>query len=167
MPVKIKTTRFGTFNINEEDIIFFPKGIPGFETHTQWALTGEDEDPVKWLQSLRDGGIALPVVIPQAVMTDYNARLPESELSVLETNDIEDLALLVVLSIPSNAPWNMTANLRAPLVINRKKRIASQVITENEEYGVRAFVLSDEMRENMSQKAAASFETSKNAAPGA
>jgi flagellar assembly factor FliW len=155
VPEKIETTRFGEFTVNDEDIIHFPKGVPGFETHKKWALAGEDDSPIKWLQSMADGDVALPVVIPQIIKTNYNARLPEGEIAVLEASEVGDMALLIVLSIPPAAPWDMTANLRAPIVINHKKRIACQVIAENEEYDVRAPVLSDTMRETMRMKAAA------------
>jgi len=64
VPEKIETTRFGRFTVNDEDLIHFPKGIPGFETHKKWALAGEDDSPIKWLQSLSDGDVALPVVVP-------------------------------------------------------------------------------------------------------
>ena len=155
MPEKIETTRFGRFTVNDEDLIHFPKGIPGFETHKKWALAGEDDSPIKWLQSLSDGDVALPVVVPQTVKSNYNARLPEGEIALLETTDVADLALLIVLSIPPAAPW----------VINHKKRIACQVIAQNEEYDVRTPVLSDTMRESMRMKAAS--ETTADAAPGA
>ena len=164
MPEKIETTRFGRFTVNDEDLIHFPKGIPGFETHKKWALAGEDDSPIKWLQSLSDGDVALPVVVPQTVKSNYNARLPEGEIALLETADVADLALLIVLSIPPAAPWDMTANLRAPVVINHKKRIACQVIAQNEEYDVRTPVLSDTIRETMRRKAAS--ETTADAAPG-
>jgi hypothetical protein len=29
VPEKIETTRFGQFTVNDEDLIRFPKGIPG------------------------------------------------------------------------------------------------------------------------------------------
>lgn len=164
MPEKIETTRFGELIVNDEAVLNFPKGIPGFETHKKWALAGEDDNPIKWLQSMADGDVALPVVIPQIIKTNYNARLPEGEIDVLEASEVDDMALLIVLSIPPAAPWDMTANLRAPIVINHKKRIACQVIAENEEYDVRAPVLSDTMRETMRTKAA--VETAE-AAPGA
>lgn len=165
MPEKIQTTRFGDFTVNDEDVIRFPKGIPGFETHTRWALAGEDDSPIKWLQSMADGDVALPVVVPQTVKTNYNARLPEGEIAHLEAATVEDLAMLIVLSIPPAAPWDMTANLRAPIVINHKNRLACQVIAENEEYELRAFVLSDAMRESMREKSAR--DTAAEAAPGA
>ena len=152
MPIHINTTRFGHFTVNDEDVIRFPQGIPGFEDHIQWALAGEEENPIKWLQSLLDGNVALPVVSPETVKNKYNARLPEKSLSVLEAESTDDLVLLIVVSIPPGAPWDMTANLRAPLVLNHKKRIGCQVIAQNEEYDIRTPVLGDSMRETMRQK---------------
>ncbi|NCC62684.1 MAG: flagellar assembly protein FliW [Verrucomicrobiae bacterium] len=155
MPILINTARFGHFTVNDEDVVSFPKGIPGFETHKEWALAGEEDNPIKWLQSLSDGDVALPVVVPDTIKSNYNAVLPEGSLSLIEAETVDDLALLIVVSIPPGAPWNMTANLRAPLVINHKKRIGRQIITENEEYELRVPVLSDIMRESMRKKAAA------------
>jgi flagellar assembly factor FliW len=153
VPILINTTRFGHFSVNDDDVIRFPQGIPGFEAHIQWALAGEEDDPIKWLQSLSDGDVALPVVVPETVKTNYNARLPEKSLFVLEADSTGDLVLLIVVSIPPGAPWDMTANLRAPLVINHKKRLGCQVIAQNEEYDIRTPVLSDLMRESMRQRA--------------
>ncbi len=165
MSIEKETSRFGLLTVSDEDILTFPRGIPGFENHRQWALAGDDDSPIKWLQSLADGEVALPVASPQVLKGDYKARLPEGELAHLEASGSDDLALLIVLAIPAEAPWDMTANLRAPLVFNHKKRIGAQVIAHNEEYGVRASVLSDEMRETLRKKAAA--EATPNAAAGA
>ena len=43
----------------------------------------------------------------------------------------------------------MTANLRAPILINIKTRKAVQVIALNEEYPVRYVVFSEDIREKM------------------
>lgn len=153
MPILIHTTRFGHFTVDDEDVVHFPQGIPGFEAHMQWAIAGEEENPIKWLQSLSDGDVALPVVAPDTVQVGYNARLPEKSITMLEAENVNDLVLLIVVSIPPGAPWDMTANLRAPLVINHAKRLGCQVIAQNEEYDIRTPVLSDLMRESMRRKA--------------
>ncbi|GAB1400812.1 hypothetical protein MASR1M66_22670 [Aminivibrio sp.] len=64
MSIERETSRFGLLTVSDEDILTFPKGIPGFETHRQWALAGDDDSPIKWLQSLADGDVALPVADP-------------------------------------------------------------------------------------------------------
>ena len=151
--MKINTSRFGEVIYTSEDVLFFPRGIPAFETKQKWILAGNEKSAIKWLQSLDDGNLALPVTSPDAIQSDYNARIPDDELKLLGSADISELALLIVVSIPELAPWNMTANLRAPILINLKTRKAVQVIALNEEYPVRHIVFSEEIREKMKASA--------------
>ncbi len=82
MPEKIETTRFGQFTVNDEDLIRFPKGIPGFETHKKWARAGEDEP--------HHGRQSLPTATgpargrPSDVKSNYNARLPDGKSPLLK-----------------------------------------------------------------------------------
>jgi len=151
--LKIKTERFGEVAFTSEDILFFPRGIPAFEDKHQWILAGSDDSAIRWLQSLDDSALALPVTSPDAVQPDYNARIPEDDLNLVGTFNPAELALLIVVSIPESAPWNMTANLRAPILINIKTRRAVQVIALNEEYPVKHVVFSEEVREKLKASA--------------
>ena len=151
--MKIETERFGEVAYTSEDILFFPRGIPAFEDKHQWILAGSDDSAIRWLQSLDDSSLALPVTSPDAVQSDYNARIPEDDLNLVGTSNPAELALLIVVSIPDSAPWNMTANLRAPILINIKNRKAVQVIALNEEYPVRHVVFSEEVREKLKASA--------------
>ncbi len=149
----INTERFGEVTYTSEDVIFFPRGIPAFEDKHNWILAGTDDNAIKWLQSLDDGDLALPVTSPDAIQSDYNARIPEDDLTLVGSVNPADLALLIVVSIPEAAPWNMTANLRAPILINLKSHKAVQVIALNEEYPVRHIVFSEDVREKLRQEA--------------
>ena len=151
--MKINTGRFGEVSYSQEEVLFFPRGIPAFETNHSWILVGNDDSAVKWLQSLDDGELALPVTSPDAIQPDYNARIPDDELTLIGGKSLTDLALLIVVSIPEAAPWNMTANLRAPIVINIKTRKAVQVIALNEEYPIRHVVFPEDVREKMKASA--------------
>ena len=149
----IKTPRFGEIFYKAEDILTFPRGIPAFEKFHEWILVGSDDNAVKWLQSIDDHDIALPVTSPDAIKPDYNARIPEDELMLIGSRDPSDLALLIVVSIPELAPWNMTANLRAPIILSLKTRKAVQVIALNEEYPIRHIVFPEDVREKMKASA--------------
>ena len=151
----IDTERFGEVSFREEDLLTFPRGIPAFEDKHRWVLVGSEDNAVKWLQSVEDGALALPVTTPDAVRPDYNARIPEDELTLVGSTNTADLALLIVVSIPEAAPWNMTANLRAPILLNLKTRKAVQVIALNEEYPIRHVVFPEDVRETMKAQAAA------------
>lgn len=132
-----KTARFGDLRYGEDDILRFPRGVPGFEDHTRWVLAGEDDHPIKWLQSLDDGDVALPVITPRLFFADYHVNLPKGELDVLELDGEADMALLVVVAVPDGDPLRATINLRAPIVVNGRKRLARQVISLDEQYEVR------------------------------
>ena len=151
--MKFDTQRFGEVSYSSEEVLLFPRGIPAFETNHEWILVGSDNSAVKWLQSLDDPDLALPVTSPDAVQPDYNARIPEDELTLIGGTNPSDLALLIVVSIPQSAPWNMTANLRAPIIINLKTHNAVQVIALNEEYPIRHVVFPEDVREKMKASA--------------
>ncbi|MBQ7577773.1 MAG: flagellar assembly protein FliW [Synergistaceae bacterium] len=151
--MKIKTSRFGEVEYKQEDVLFFPRGIPAFENMHEWILAGNEDSAIKWLQSVNDGDLALPVTSPDAIQPDYNARIPEDELKMVGSINPADLALLIVVSIPPAAPWNMTANLRAPILINLKTHKAVQVIALNEEYPIRHIIFPEDVREKMKASA--------------
>ena len=143
------SSRFGEISYSEGDVLVFPRGIPAFEKNHNWILAGEEDNAIKWLQNIEDGDLALPVTTPDAVMPDYNAKIPEDELDMVGSKDFADLALLIVVSIPEAAPWDMTANLRAPILINLKSRRAVQVIVLNEEYPIRHGVFPEDVKSAM------------------
>jgi flagellar assembly factor FliW len=153
MTLTTKSSRFGEISYAEEDVLFFPRGLPAFEKKHKWVLAGEEDNAIKWLQNIEDEDLALPVTTPDAVMADYNAKIPEDEMDIVGSKDPGDLALLIVVSIPEATPWNMTANLRAPILVNLKNRRAVQVIVLNEEYPIRHVVFPENVRETMKKSA--------------
>jgi hypothetical protein len=49
--MQISTTRFGGLRIGENDMIFFPFGLIGLESHHHWVLLADgNNDSVGWLQ---------------------------------------------------------------------------------------------------------------------
>lgn len=154
--IKLTSTRFGELEVDDSDIINFPAGIPGFEEKHSWVLVGDDDNAIMWLHSADDGSLALPVTTPEAVRSDYNAKIPREALEQIGLTDMKDVILLIVVAIPPGRPWDMTANLRAPILVNMAMRQATQAIALNEDYEFRYVVLDDRTRENMRAQAMAS-----------
>ena len=99
--------------------------------------------------------LIFPRGIP-AFENNHNWILAGSDDSAIRwLQNIEDgsLALLIVVSVPDGAPWNMTANLRAPILVNVKTHKAVQVIALNEEYPIRHMIFPEDVREKMKAKA--------------
>lgn len=140
---------FGTIAFADEGVLSFPRGLPAFEAQRDWILLDDGESSVRWLQCLGEDGPALPVVAPDAVVPSYDVRIPEEDLTLIGVGQGADPVLLIVLSIPEVAPWEMTADLRAPIVVNPDTRRAVQAIALDEKYPVRHPVLSGDLREAM------------------
>ncbi|MDR3354589.1 MAG: flagellar assembly protein FliW [Synergistaceae bacterium] len=156
--IKLASTRFGVLEVDDEDIIHFPVGIPGFENRHSWILVGDDDNAIMWIQSTDEGSLALPVVTPDTIKSDYNAKIPREFLDLIGNANVEDIAILIVVTIPPGRPWDMTANLRSPIVINRRSRVAVQSIALNEDYDFRYRVLEEDIREKMREQAVSSEE---------
>jgi flagellar assembly factor FliW len=152
--ISIATSQFGEILYANEDVLFFPRGLPAFENYRSWILTGSEDNAIRWLQSIEDGRLAVPVTTPDAVLSDYNARIPDDDLEAVGSKDSGDLALLVVVCIPDKAPWNMTANLRAPILVSLKNRKAVQVIGLGDEYPVHYAIFPENAKRAMKDAAA-------------
>jgi flagellar assembly factor FliW len=135
--------------VDDEDIINFPGGIPGFEDKHSWILIGDEGNAIMWLHSTEDGSLALPVATPESIKSDYNAKIPKESLEQIGELDAKAVIILIVVAIPPGRPWDMTANLRAPIVVNWSSRVATQAIAMNEDYDFRYPVLDEETREKM------------------
>ncbi|HEU24293.1 MAG: flagellar assembly protein FliW [Mesoaciditoga sp.] len=127
-------TKVGTFDISEENVINFKNGIPGFENLRKFAVISLAEtEPIKWLVSLEDKNIALPVVDPWIAFSDYSINLNQSVLDELENPAKEHVLVFCVISLKEP----VTINLIAPIIINLEKGIGMQVILEGTNYSVK------------------------------
>jgi flagellar assembly factor FliW len=134
--LNIVTTRFGEIEIDESRIIEMRGGILGFEHLKKYVLHIPDEDnPFWWYQSVEDGAIAFVVINPYAAMADYAPVISYNDVKMLEIEDGEDVVLLAIVTIRQN-PFSASVNLRAPIVVNAKRRIAKQIVLEDEQYPI-------------------------------
>ncbi|GAB5046981.1 flagellar assembly protein FliW [Thermodesulfovibrio sp. TK110] len=127
--IKIKTERFGELQIDEDEIINFPYGIPGvpFERFILKELI----EPVKWLIAVDDPDVAMLVVSPFKYFPTYGFELSEEIASILEAEKEEDMEVYVALLKYNDG---VAANLKSPFVINKNKKIGVQILLEDERY---------------------------------
>ena len=127
--MKINTSRFGTVDIQPDDILFFKKGLFGFEDCQHWVILGDaGNSAVAWLQSLQNADHALPVVSPRRFLPHYQVKLDPAELEPLHLGSLANTHVLGVVSRDRDV---LTLNLRAPLIINLDRRLGCQVITSD------------------------------------
>lgn len=139
----IHTTRFGDIDCPEDKILNIPSGIIGFPASTHYLILDHDRDvPFKWMQSLDQAEVAFVIIDPVWFKPDYRVTIAVDEIRELGRVDEVDLVMFVLLTIPSDDPGSMTANLRGPVVVNAGTRIAKQLILRDE-YPTRAPVLQE------------------------
>ncbi len=126
----VKTTRFGTLEVDPADVLVFPLGLVGLEACREWVLLADvQNEALAWLQSTTRPDLALAVVSPRRFVEDYQLRVFRSELAPLA---LESLDQAQVLAIVSHDEQGVCLNLRAPLVINLPRRLGRQVVANGD-----------------------------------
>ncbi len=133
----VKTGRFGQITIGEEELIEVPQGLLGFSDYRKFCLVDPGDDTlIIWLQSIENPDLAFAMLEPKIFKPDYSVRLSAAELRELKLENINQSAVFSVLTIPEDVT-QMTANLKAPLVINLKAQKARQVVLQENEYTIK------------------------------
>ncbi len=136
--ITFETSRFGRIEVPADRVLTLPLGMVGFPEYRRYVLVQHRPDsPFYWLQSLESPALAFAVVNPLVFDRSYELRLSTVEARLLRTDDPAQLQIWVVVTIPHGHPEAITANLKAPLVINLQNRLAAQVILDDPRYSLR------------------------------
>jgi len=135
MSVTFQSIRFGAVEIQEEDVIEFPFGLVGLGGLRYTLIDRNPGTGFLWLHAVDDPALGLPVVSPYQFFPTFSLQItPEDH----ERTGIEDLAaarLYVTVRATPN-PLDITANLRAPLLIHEGR--GYQLINQNEDAPLQA-----------------------------
>ncbi|MFN8371082.1 MAG: flagellar assembly protein FliW [Bacteriovoracaceae bacterium] len=135
--MKIKTSRFGELEVDKSDILLLNEGLLGFESLKKFFIVDPgDNTLILWLQSTENPTVAFPLIEPKIFDPNYIVKLLPADLKNLELDSVNDAKVYTVLTIPSDVT-QMTANMKAPLVINSKKQLARQVVLQDSKLSVR------------------------------
>lgn len=142
--MKIDTRYFGEIELDESKLIHFDNGLFGFEEYKDYTILYDSEDGddpfFSWLQCTSQHDLAFPVVNPQKVMQDYDPIVEDGLLNDLGEFGEEDMVVLVLATVPSDVK-RASVNLRAPLIINVSTRKGIQLVTENQEYEIKHYLV--------------------------
>ena len=110
--------------------------MPGFPRHRQFVLVRlNDEGLLYAFTSVDDPELRFLVAPPEPFFPDYAPEIEDEVFAALNTRDPDRLLLLVVITAGVN---ETTANLLAPIVVDRDSRRAMQVILNGSGMPVRA-----------------------------
>lgn len=127
-----ESTRFGTLSVPDADVIEFPAGLVGLGGHRYALVEHGPDSAFRWLQSIDDPALALPVTDPWAFFADYAV-----ELSDEDTARVGGAEVAVWVTVRTGVELSdFSANLRAPIIVRAGR--GHQVINEAPDAPVRA-----------------------------
>lgn len=131
--MKCVSSRFGTFDVKDETVLRFPSGLLGFPDEHRYVILDHDTDaPFKWLQSMDEPGLAFVIIDPALFHSSYRVEFTREALQEVEGGETEEMTLAVILTIPSDDPGRITANLRGPLLMNPRTKLCKQLVLSDE-----------------------------------
>ncbi|MEV4707733.1 flagellar assembly protein FliW [Actinoplanes sp. NPDC049316] len=115
--------------------------MPGFPAHRQFVLVRlNDEGLLYAFTSIDDPELRFLVAPPEPFFPDYAPEIENDVFAALNTKDPDRLLLMVVITAGVN---ETTANLLAPIVVDRDTRRAMQVVLNGSNMPVRAIMRKD------------------------
>ncbi len=162
----MNTSRFGMVEVAQSDVVEFADGLLGFENLKRFFIVDPADDTlILWLQSADAADVAFPILEPKIFKSDYKVRLSANELRVLKIDSASNKDTLVycILTIPEEIT-SLTANLKAPIVINTASQLARQVVLQENEYSVKFAMYKELVAVMMSAAAASKAATSNQSA---
>lgn len=134
---KIVSGKLGEIEFTEEDVITLSAPILGFPDLNDFILISNDKSyPFLWFQSVQDPNICFILVEPDIFYPDYKPDLNKREAKILGAEEENEIKLFGIVVVPDQ-PKNATVNLRAPLALNMGKKLAKQVILEDDKWQIK------------------------------
>ena len=139
----IKTRDFGEIEISENDIITFPSGLFAFEDLRNFVIISPLGDGIypMWLQSAEKEKPCFIVYNPFEIIKGYSPVLSKADKKAVNFSDGDEIFYLVIAVVPSDVK-KTTVNLKSPIVINRTKSTAAQIILD-ENYDIKFSIFCD------------------------
>ncbi len=132
-------TRFGEVMVDVSKSIIFPRGLLGIPDKQRYAVTRFPSAKMaqfKMLQSLDDhqlSFITLPLDIENSIISSADIKAVAADMQIA----LEDLAVLLIVSVHRSPDQvRLSANARAPLFMDAKRKIGVQHVFQNENYKV-------------------------------
>ena len=117
-------------NVSELPMIELVRPMPGFPDRRTFALVELDEGVLFALRSLEDPDLRFLVVQPGPFFPDYAPEVDDETVLALDLTSADDALVLLVLTAGDSLA-STTANLVAPVVVNRTNLRAAQVILDD------------------------------------
>ena len=115
----------------EDFVVHFRYGLPGFEMLTRFVIRKIPKyEPLRILRSEEDSNISMMIADPRLLQLEKPIRIPFAYQQQLHIEQPTDMQLYVILRYDAKAE-RLTANTKAPIVVNTARRMGLQIILED------------------------------------
>ena len=135
--LEINSSKLGKIQYKETDLITLSSPLLGFPDLNDFLLISNEKSyPFLWFQSVEDQDICFILLESESFFKDYKPTINKREKKVLGIDNTDDMKIFCIVVI-SEDPKQSTANLRAPLVINFSRKLAKQVILDDDKWKIK------------------------------
>ncbi|MCB0359346.1 MAG: flagellar assembly protein FliW [Bdellovibrionales bacterium] len=132
--IKVRTSRFGDFDVDASAVIEIVGGIIGFPGLTKFIML-DYNPPFSWLQSTEAPDLAFVVVNGAEFGDNYRFPVPIGDRE-LDINEDDEVAIINLVSVRPD-PSMTTVNLKAPVVVNLRTKRGRQVVLDDQAFPMR------------------------------
>ena len=150
--MQLETARFGSLEVAPDAVITFTQPILGFQDYRRFVVLPGPSDYLWWLQSTESGDLAFILMDPAVVVPDYRIEIRPAELSELAVTSIGELDVYTLVVVPEDKR-KVRTNLRAPVLVNPKLRLAKQALLDHSDYPIQFFLAQPQQGQGQAREA--------------
>ncbi|WP_018249194.1 flagellar assembly protein FliW [Orenia marismortui] len=140
--MEIETRNFGIIDVEKDKIIELKKPILGFDEYTKFTVIDSlDDDVFYYLQSIEEPDLFFIMIDPTKIIEDYKIKVTEKFQEDLKIDKLDDIIVYTLVVVSQRGEY-ITTNLKAPIIINHNKRLAGQLVIE-EDYPTRYYLVQE------------------------
>lgn len=137
---RVIASKIGEVEISDSNILTFPRGVLGFDGRSEYAVLNLPQpgmERFKLLQSLDDPQLGFIVTEAASAADAIDPSDLQDAYKQCDVRPSDALTLLIVSVRKVESGVELSANLRAPIVIDVKRRIGRQHVMSNGRYPIR------------------------------
>lgn len=117
--------------------VIFEKGLLGIEEIKNYKIEDiEENEDFKLLTAIGNEEISIIIISPFLVKSDYEIELSDEVSNRLKIESKDEVELFTTVTVNSDIK-KITTNLRAPIVINKRNKLAEQIVLNKEQYKIK------------------------------
>ncbi len=132
-------SRFGAITVDLENAVYFPQGLLGLKNDIHFAITDfpQGMGQFKLLQCLNDHAMSF-IVLPLNIDNKLIARKDMEDAARVLNIELKHLVCLLIVSVKRTPEGSdITANVRAPVLIDTNDKAGIQYVFPHNKYDIR------------------------------